>query len=123
MIRVFFIPWCYPLALASEQGQAIAVAMQQSLNFLIYIGISAQFRKAVMAVLRRQDLAHEGPLSASIPTGSTRGPTMSKLVGAAGSSQAVAGVAQDRQHTKNAMVTSSRVEPLEREIQELRVEL
>ncbi len=59
--KVFLVPWCYPFVMASEQVEWIAVAMQQPLNFLIYIGISVQFRKAVMAVIKRQDLAAEGP--------------------------------------------------------------
>ncbi len=100
------VPWRDPVALASDQAQVIAVAMQQSLNFLIYIGISAQFRKAVMAVIRRQDLAAEGPTAVA----------RNKWVMGAGDSPGVVGRAQVNnfvgvagrsQVTKDILVTAA----------------
>ncbi len=75
LLRVILVPWCYPLSLAIEQGQAVVIAMQQSLNFLIYIGISRGFRKAVMAVIHHKDLAPEGSPWETRPQG---GSTMVK---------------------------------------------
>ncbi len=55
-IMVLRIPWCKPLALIMDQVEASLIAIQQSANYLMYIGISKEFQKAVMAVIQRKEL-------------------------------------------------------------------
>ncbi|MCP3668578.1 MAG: hypothetical protein GY696_39870 [Gammaproteobacteria bacterium] len=53
---VFLIPWCKPLGLIMDQVEASLIAIQQSANFLMYIGISKEFRKVVLAVIQHKEL-------------------------------------------------------------------
>ncbi len=54
--KVLAIPWCIPIGMVFEQTDAVLAGIQESANFLIYIGISRKFRQAVWAVIRRKEL-------------------------------------------------------------------
>ncbi len=54
--KILAIPWCEPLGMILEQTDAVLAGIQESANFLIYIGISRKFRQAVRAVVQRKEL-------------------------------------------------------------------